>query len=123
MAAGPSDVQGGQLIVVQLAKGNYHQGRCRDRLHCSPKRCNLAEECLANGKRLSLEEARGYFALTYCGSCLTKDDRQRLQLPERGKHGRLLDDDDPGVVCGTKKAEQGQRLQEKAALASQEPPA
>ena len=122
MAAVPSVVPGVQLIVVQLTKGNYHKGRCRDRLHCSLNRCNLAEECLANGKRVSLEEARGYFALTYCGSCFLNEDRERLQLPERSKNGMLLNGD-PDVVCRAQQTEQGPRVQEKAAPASQEPPA
>ena len=84
-------MDGTQLVVVQLTKGNSHKARCRERLHCKPKRCNLPDECLSGGKLVTLEEARGFQALTYCGACLTTEARATLRLPDRCQKGLLLE--------------------------------
>ena len=105
-------MDGTQLVIVQLPQLNgVKKAKCRERLHCNPKRCNLPNECFSKGRPISLDEARKYVSLTYCGSCLTTEDRTRLQLPERSNHGRLQGH------------EPASRPQEKAAVVSEVPPA
>ena len=83
-------MDGTQLALVQLPQGKgLNKAKCRERLHCNPRRCNLPDESFSKGRPITLDEARSYLALTYCGSCLTTEDRARLQLPERCNHGRL----------------------------------
>ena len=88
---GGGKMDGTQLVLVQLPKANALKARCRDSLHCNPKRCNLPDECLSGGKPVSLEEARGFQALTYCGACLTNGARATLRLPDRCQKGLLLE--------------------------------
>ena len=106
-------MDGTQLVVVQLTKRISHKARCRERLHCLPKRCNIPEACLSGGKTVSLEEAQSYVALTYCKACVTIETRARLRFPDRCKNGTILD----------QLPKPARRPQGNAAVVSEKPPA